>query len=155
MPDRREPRSDASCTHGGRRPDSESRIHHARDVPRVLQQRNFAGSAYPDGASTFHLPGTQPADTFALDGSWTIGSQSATPTEGTGRMRLRYHAGTVRMVLGGTGTVKVRQDGGSWRDVDVSGVPRSYAVVTAGDRSDATLEVQVPAGVDVYSFTFG
>jgi hypothetical protein len=59
------------------------------------------------------------------------------------------------MVLGGSGTVRVRESGGSWRDVDVAGVPRSYAVVTGADGSDAVLDATVTAGVKVYSFTFG
>lgn len=119
------------------------------------KQRNYAGSSYPDGTSSFALPGDQPADTFALDGSWRIGSQSATPAGGDARIRLRYHAATVRLVLGGTGTVRVRDGDGPWREIAVSGPPNSYAAVTGGGGSDAVLDVEVPAGVDVYSFTFG
>jgi cytochrome c biogenesis protein CcdA/thiol-disulfide isomerase/thioredoxin len=119
------------------------------------KQRNFAGSAYPDGDSSFTLPGDQPAETFALGGDWTIASQFATPSGDTAKVRLRFHAATVRMVLGGSGTVRVRESGGSWRDVDVAGVPRSYAVVTGADGSDAVLDATVTAGVKVYSFTFG
>lgn len=119
------------------------------------KQRNFAGSAYPDGESSFALPGDQPADTFALGGDWSIASQFATPSAPRAQVRLRFHAATVRMVLGGSGSVRVRQDGGPWREIDVSGVPRSYAAVTGADGSDAVLDVRVPAGVKVYSFTFG
>ncbi|UUT36719.1 hypothetical protein [Microbacterium elymi] len=119
------------------------------------KQRNFAGSAYPDGTSSFTLPDAQPADSFALGGEWSVSSQFATPSADGARVRLRFHATTVRMVLAGTGTVRVRQGDGAWRDIDVSGVPRSYPAVTGSDGADAVLDLQVATGVEVYSFTFG
>ena len=41
-------------------------------------------------------------------------------------------ASEVRMVLAGTGDVRVRLEGGAERIVHVSGTPRSYAVVERG-----------------------
>ncbi|MDR2997695.1 MAG: cytochrome c biogenesis protein DipZ, partial [Microbacterium sp.] len=119
------------------------------------KQRNFAGSLYPDGTSVFALPERQAKDTFALDGRWTIRAQAATPASGTARLRLNYHASVVQMVMSGEGTVTTRQADGSRREIEVSGVPRSYAVVSGGNGSDAVLEVTVPGGVEVYSFAFG
>ncbi len=119
------------------------------------KQRTFAGGAYPDGTSSFVLPAAQPADAFTLGGRWTIASQYATPAAGSAQIRLTFHAKTVRMVLAGDGTVRVRRQGEDWQTIGVSGVPRSYAAVSGADGSAAVLEVQVPAGVDVYSFTFG
>jgi hypothetical protein len=59
------------------------------------------------------------------------------------------------MVLGGAGTVQVRQPGEAWRTVKVSGVPRSYEVVSGAGGGAGSLDVRVTPGVDVYSFTFG
>lgn len=119
------------------------------------KQKNFAGVEYPDGSSRFNLPKNQPDDSFALSGPWTIGSQHASPDGATATVHLKYHADTVRMVLGGSGTVQVRQPGEAWRSVKVSGVPRSYEVVSGTGGGAGKLDVRVTPGVDVYSFTFG
>ena len=117
---------------------------------------NFGGSVpYRAGRGEFELPESQPADTFALGGSWTIGTQSASPVGDDGVIRLDFHASTVRMVLAGSGTVQVRVDGSPWRDIRVGGTPRSYAAIEDADGSASVLEVRVPRGIDVYSFTFG
>ncbi|MFE6994550.1 cytochrome c biogenesis protein CcdA [Microbacterium sp. NPDC057659] len=119
------------------------------------KQRNFAGSSYPDGTSAFAFPKRQAEDTFALGGKWTIESQRIAPASSTARLRLRYHANVVQMVMSGEGVVMTRQADGTQRQVEVSGVPRAYPVVSDGNGSDAVLDVTVPAGVEVYSFTFG
>ncbi len=118
---------------------------------------NFAGpGAYRAGEGTFAFPGDQPADSFALDGDWTVQTQYATPTTAAGGgIRLDFHASEVRMVLAGTGDVRVRLDGGAERIVHVSGTPRSYAVVERGHDGRGVLDVTVPPGVEAYSFTFG
>ena len=41
------------------------------------------------------------ADTFALDGTWTVEPQSITPTEGKGRLRLSYRGKQVNLVVSG------------------------------------------------------
>ena len=64
-------------------------------------------------------------------------------------------ASEVRMVLAGTGDVRVRLEGGAERIVHVSGTPRSYAVVERGHEGRSVLDVTVPSGVEAYSFTFG
>jgi cytochrome c biogenesis protein CcdA/thiol-disulfide isomerase/thioredoxin len=118
---------------------------------------NFAGPPpYRAGEGTYGIPAHQPADSFALDGDWNVGTQFATPAgAGAAGIRLDFHAEEVRMVLSGAGTVTVTRDDGSRRVVPVDGVPRSYAVVEGADGSRALLDVEVSAGVDVYSFTFG
>ncbi|MFD4958979.1 cytochrome c biogenesis protein DipZ [Microbacterium sp. NPDC058389] len=119
---------------------------------------NFGGEgAYRAGDGTFALAEDQPADSFALDGMWRIETQFATPSAGgDGGIRLRFHAGEVRMVLAGEGEVRVRLDGGRERTIAVSGTPRSYAVALGTDATAAhVLDVRVSPGVEVYSFTFG
>ncbi|GAB3809012.1 hypothetical protein GCM10028798_36100 [Humibacter antri] len=60
----------------------------------------------------------------------------------------------MQMVLGGQGTVTVR-DGTGVKTVRVSGVPREYVAHVRGSVGAGTLEATVGSGVKVYSFTFG
>lgn len=57
-------------------------------------------------------------------------------------------------MLAGTGEIVVHRDDGSTRRIRVEGTPRSYALVE-GDAHDGTLTLEVPGGVQAYSFTFG
>lgn len=118
---------------------------------------NFAGpDAYRAGEGSFAYPDDQAADTFALDGDWTVQTQFATPTgPDAGGIRLDYHAAEVRMVLAGEGKVRVTRDDGTTDEIAVTGTPRSYALVEGDDIAAGVLEVQVDPGVEVYSFTFG
>lgn len=117
---------------------------------------NFGGAgSYRAGTHTFAFPAMQASDSFALDGAWNIQTQYASPASATAQIRLNYRANEVQMVLAGSGTIRVRDAGGQWSDIEVSGTPRSYVVLAHGSGSASHLEVQVPDGVDVYSFTFG
>lgn len=122
---------------------------------------NFAGPGpYRAGADEYAYPSGQPADSFALDGEWQVETQYATPAGDAGaRIRLSFRAEEVRMVLAGEGRLRVRIDGSAANAVEVSGTPRSYAVFADSGTGDAggqsILEVEVPPGVEVYSFTFG
>ncbi|KAF2415823.1 cytochrome c biogenesis protein CcdA [Microbacterium sp. B35-30] len=113
-------------------------------------------SPYRAGEAEYRLPAEQPADSFALDGSWRVETQYATPTTAAGGgIRLQFHADEVRMVLAGEGEVRVRLDGGPEQTLAVSGTPRSYAVAEGAVGSAQVLDVIVSPGVEVYSFTFG
>ncbi|WP_109210150.1 MULTISPECIES: cytochrome c biogenesis protein CcdA [Microbacterium] len=118
---------------------------------------NYGGlGGYRAGDGEYSLPDEQPDDSFALDGTWRIETQYATPAgDGGGGIRLRFHAEEVRMVLAGEGEVRVRLDGGKVQTLRVTGTPRSYAVAERTDAGTRVLDVSVSAGVEVYSFTFG
>lgn len=118
---------------------------------------NFAGpDAYRAGAAAFEYRDAQPDDTFALDGDWTVRTQFAEPSgSGAAGIRLSYRAAEVRMVLAGTGELRVTRADGSTETIAVDGTPRSYAVVDGEEIGAGVLEVQVDPGVQVYSFTFG
>lgn len=111
---------------------------------------NFAGTGYTLGKHDFTFPADQPRDTFALDGEFDLTTQAIS---GTGTIRLNFTASTVRMVLGGTGSVTVSVDGKE-RTIDVSGAPDSYELYT-GPATTGIIEVTVNGDVDAYSFTFG
>ncbi|MFV4914437.1 cytochrome c biogenesis protein CcdA [Microbacterium lacticum] len=118
---------------------------------------NFAGTdPYRAGPGTFAYPTDRPADTFALDGAWTVETQFATPTgpEPAG-IRLDYHAAEVRMVLAGEGSVRVRAADGTETTLDVTGTPRSYEIARTDSLQIGVVTVDVDPGVEVYSFTFG
>lgn len=117
---------------------------------------NFGGgSAYRAGTREFTLPDDQPDDSFALGGGWTVETQYATPSGDTGSVRLNYHAAEVRMVVAGSGEVIVRDGTGDEQRIRVEGTPRSYALAEAGEVVEGTFTLEIPNGVQVYSFTFG
>lgn len=58
------------------------------------------------------------------------------------------------MVAAGEGVVTVELDGRR-TTIEIGGTPRSYAVIEPGDPRQGVVELDVPTGVDVYSFTFG
>lgn len=121
------------------------------------KDRNFGGAGtYSAGESSYELPQKQPADSFALDGDWNVATQYATPSGSeSGTIRLKYRGQEVRAVLAGSGTVTVEVEGGETRSIDVGGTPRSVRVVEDGDPDSGALDLEVPPGVEVYSFTFG
>ena len=117
---------------------------------------NFAGpGTYGSGERTFTSSGSQPADSFALDGVWRVETQFATPSGGDGRIRLAFRASQVHMVLAGEGEVRVRLDSGEMQTIQVSGTPRSYAIVVDGTGDAQVVDVEVSPGVEAYSFTQG
>ncbi len=119
--------------------------------------QNYGGDGrYSAGMQRFTFPAEQRKNTFALDGAWTVGYQNATPTGSEARIRLRYSASQeVRLVLGGSGTVTYRADGGPARTLTVSGAPNSQRLVRLPGQRSGTIDVTVSKGVEAYSFTFG
>ena len=121
------------------------------------KDRNFAGPGeYRAGSREFNYPEKQPQDTFALKGSWTVETQYATPQGDAGAsVRLLYRASEVRAVFAGTGAVELRRDGGSSQTLEIDGTPRSIQLLKSESPGDGSLELRLPAGVQLYSFTFG
>ncbi len=116
---------------------------------------NYGGDgAYRAGRGTFTLPESQPDDTFALEGEWEIQTQFATPASDGARVRLSYRASEVRMVLAGSGEIIVRTEDGQRRVIEIDGTPRSYQLLE-GDAESGVLSVEIPPGIQAYSFTFG
>ncbi|WP_370296449.1 cytochrome c biogenesis protein DipZ [Agromyces sp. LHK192] len=127
----------------------------------TTKQVNFAGDEpYRRSTTSFALPDDQPRDSFALDGDWELGTQSISPAADSGSgsdaasVRLSYTASEVRIVLGGEGTVVVR-DGDRTERIEVAGAPRSHLLRKSDASTTGVLDVELPAGVDAYSFTFG
>ncbi|WP_426515580.1 cytochrome c biogenesis protein DipZ [Diaminobutyricibacter sp. McL0618] len=115
---------------------------------------NFGGGVpYTSGAAEFALPAKQPANSFALQGGWDVGTQSITPSADAASIRLDYSAKVVQIVLSGTGDVQIERNGKT-TTVHVDGVPNGRTLVSDGSGA-GTLTVRIPKGVQAYSFTFG
>jgi thiol-disulfide isomerase/thioredoxin len=116
---------------------------------------NYAGSGrYSAQTTEFSVPGGLPANTFALDGNWTLGTQSVTPESGPASLTLNYEASEVRMVLSGSGTVSYEVDGVT-ETFEVSGTPNSYPLLKTNSSETGLLNVTLSPGVEAYSLTFG
>ena len=116
--------------------------------------KNYAGAGtYAAGTGSFSFPSNLAADSYALDGTWHLTFNGITTPTG-GRIRLNYHASEVRMVFGGSGTVKYTISGKTyWQKV--GGFPNSYQLAKSPALNNGTVDVSVSPGVTVYSFTFG
>ncbi len=116
---------------------------------------NLAGeNVQQDAMADYAAPETIPQDTFAFGGQWKVGSEGAVAGKGA-TLLLRFRAQNVYLVLGGQGTVQVSIDGKPSSMVVVSGVPRLYQLVGPGESRQGLLRLVVPAGVEVFAFTFG
>ncbi|MBF4460150.1 MULTISPECIES: cytochrome c biogenesis protein DipZ [unclassified Pseudoclavibacter] len=115
---------------------------------------NYAGEGeYGQGDRSFTFPAQQQQDTFALEGDFNLDSQGIR-SDDEGKIKLSYTASTIRMVLGGSGTVTV-DDGTGPREIQVEGNPGSYLLFEGDQSKQGELTVTLGGGVDAYSFTFG
>ena len=116
---------------------------------------NYAGKGvYDEGRATFGYPPTLPPDTFALEGAWALDYQGAIADGDSSGIRLNYHAKSVYVVVGGTGSLTVVRDG-TTTTVPVSGPPTSHQIVATDDVAHDSLDIRVSKGLQVFSFTYG
>ncbi|MFJ4170918.1 cytochrome c biogenesis protein DipZ [Paenarthrobacter sp. NPDC089714] len=121
----------------------------------VTKKVNYGGTEpYRAGDGVYSAPSAQPADSFALTGSWNLGTQSIAPTAAGSSISLNYHAKQVYIVVSGEGSLGVIRDGKA-STVAVSGTPTLYKIVDDSEIREGSLEVRVPQGIQAYSFTFG
>ncbi len=106
-----------------------------------------------DRTRTYRFPAVLDPDTFALAGTWRAGAQSLT-AGADARLELSFQAGTVFVVLGGSGTVTTVVDGVT-TTVQVSGPPTLYTVARGDPDRRSTLVLTAAAGVQAYDITFG
>ncbi|PJI95168.1 cytochrome c biogenesis protein DipZ [Luteimicrobium subarcticum] len=121
---------------------------------------------YASGTHAFTATADQPQDTFSLDGRWTLDHQGATPAKASGAgsagggstVHLAYRGTNVYAVLGGSGNVTADVTSGgrtTTRSIDVSGSPTLHPVLEGSGPTQGTVDLHVPPGVTVYTFTFG
>jgi cytochrome c biogenesis protein CcdA/thiol-disulfide isomerase/thioredoxin len=97
--------------------------------------------------------GQQKADTYGLDGTWTVETQYAQAGPGA-RSRISFSGEKVYHVLAGEGTVTVSVDGGKKKTIQVSGTPNLYEIYS-GDDKRHTLTIEYSEGIQAYTWTFG
>ena len=115
--------------------------------------RFVGGELQPGRPATYRFPATVPQDNLALDGQWTVLEERALAGAGA-KLRVRFHAARVFLVLGGKGKVRVLLDGKKLRTVRVGG-DRLYTLVDSPHTLDSLLELRFTPGISAYAFTFG
>ena len=114
----------------------------------------YSGSkVVPERLASYRFPVSLPQDHLAYAGSWRIGSERIV-AGANARLRLRFRAHDVYLVLGGRGSVRALVDGRAARTVRVT-ADRLYTLVSGKKLRDALLELRFSPGVEAYAFTFG
>jgi cytochrome c biogenesis protein CcdA/thiol-disulfide isomerase/thioredoxin len=115
---------------------------------------SYAGSALKtDREATYSFPSALAPDAFAYAGTWRVEAERIVAGLGA-RLRLRFQARSVHLVLGGHGTVHVRVDGRPTGTVQVD-ADRLYTLVSSAQTRKGLLELRFTPGVSAYAFTFG
>jgi cytochrome c biogenesis protein CcdA/thiol-disulfide isomerase/thioredoxin len=115
----------------------------------------FAGArVVPDAAARYGFQRRLRRDELAYSGTWRV-EASRIVAGPDARLRLRFAARRIHLVLGGRGAVKVLVDGEPLESVRVSGVPRLYTLARFGKLTAGTLELRFARGLQAYAFTFG
>ena len=115
----------------------------------------FVGPVTYDREALYRFPSRPLAqDELAYAGRWTVEPSRIVAGRGA-RLRLRFQAKDVYLVLGGSGRVQVLVKRKPARSIDVGGTPRLYTVAHFPSLTRGLLELRFPRGVDAYAFTFG
>jgi len=119
-----------------------------------LRIGNYAGSVLrTDAPAKYTFPARLAGDTYAYAGTWTVEGERIVAGPNA-RLRLRYLARNVYLVLAGHGTVRLRVDGKMRGTVHVDG-DRLYTLVSGTTTRDGLLELRFSPGLSAYAFTFG
>ena len=115
----------------------------------------YAGPVIFDKEAIYRLPQRALVqDELAYSGRWTLTPEHAAAGEGA-RLRLRFRANDIFLVLAGEGRVEVLVDGRRVKSVVVSGLPRLYALAQFPRLKRGLLELRFTPDVEAYAFTFG
>jgi cytochrome c biogenesis protein CcdA/thiol-disulfide isomerase/thioredoxin len=109
---------------------------------------------YRSGAATFSLPPSQPDNSFALRGRWTVGDESITANDTNATIALNYHAKRVYMVVGGTGTLTVTHNQKA-TPIAIHGPPDMHEIVVDDTTTASRVEIALSPGLQAFSFTYG
>jgi cytochrome c biogenesis protein CcdA/thiol-disulfide isomerase/thioredoxin len=114
----------------------------------------YAGSpVQADRAADYSFPRTLEQDDFAYSGTWTVESERIV-SGGDARLRLRFHAKKVYLVLGGHGDVRVTLNGRLRGRIRVDG-DRLYTLVSQKRDREGVLDLSFTPKISAYAFTFG
>jgi cytochrome c biogenesis protein CcdA/thiol-disulfide isomerase/thioredoxin len=116
--------------------------------------QNYVGrNPVPNRFADYTFPASVPQNTLAYDGRWRVRAEAVTAGSGA-KLRLRFQASNVYIVMGGHGTVQALIDGKPSRTIHVD-AQRLYTVRASKQPMLGLLELRFSPGVQAYSFTFG
>jgi len=108
----------------------------------------------PNAPSVYQFPSSLPLGALGLSGTWTDNAEEATAGPGA-QMELGFLAKDVYLVIGGSGTLSVSENGHQLKTITISGIPRLYTLYQAGSPTSGVLLLRFAPGVRAYDFTFG
>jgi len=115
----------------------------------------FAGRIRFDTEATYRFPARRlRLDGLAYAGRWTVTPEHSVAGDDA-RLRLRFQARDVFLVLAGDGRVEVLVDGRRVRVVDVAGAPKLHTLARFPTLTRGLLELRFSPGLEAYAFTFG
>ncbi len=115
---------------------------------------NYVGTnPVPNAVHLYHFASSIPPNTLSYDGRWRVGAEKIT-AGANARLKLRFEAKNVYIVLGGHGTVHALIDGKPAGTIHVD-AERLYTVSSSATTESGLLELRFARGVQAYSFTFG
>jgi cytochrome c biogenesis protein CcdA/thiol-disulfide isomerase/thioredoxin len=116
---------------------------------------NFAGSVAFDTEAQYRFPRRLLSpNELAYSGEWTVEAERAVAGDDA-RLRLRFQARDIFLVLAGEGRLEVFVDGQRVRTITISGTPRLYSLARFPRLESGVLELRFVRGVEGYAFTFG
>ena len=107
------------------------------------------------GEQTLSLPNVLKNNLLYLDGTWNFSGEFAT-SKTSGKIVFKYNAKNVYMVASSDAglTVTILKDGKFEKTLFIKG-NELYSVVEGIDYGEHTLEIDVSAGLNAFTFTFG
>ncbi len=113
----------------------------------------FPGRVTFDRYALYKFPAQLAQDDLAYSGSWKVLEQRIVSGP-FARLRLRFAAQKIHLVLGGRGSVQVVVDGKPLRTVAIRGEPRLYTLASFPRLRTGLLELRFSQGISGYAFTF-
>ena len=113
----------------------------------------FPGRVTFDRYALYKFPAQLAQDDLAYSGSWKVLEQRIVSGP-FARLRLRFAAQKIHLVLGGRGRVQVVVDGKPLRTVAIRGEPRLYTLASFPRLRTGLLELRFSQGISGYAFTF-
>jgi cytochrome c biogenesis protein CcdA/thiol-disulfide isomerase/thioredoxin len=108
----------------------------------------------PDREAGYRFARFLAPDELSYAGRWRVDSERIVAGD-RARLRLRFRARHVFLVLAGHGRLDVSVDGRSLRTIRVSGTPRLYTLARFPTVDSGLLELRFARGLEGYAFTFG
>jgi cytochrome c biogenesis protein CcdA/thiol-disulfide isomerase/thioredoxin len=119
-----------------------------------LRIGNYAGSPVrTDRSAQYTLPASLAPDSFAYAGEWRVEGERILAGRDA-RLRLRFTARSVHLVLTGRGSVGVTLNGVEQPTVAITG-DRLYTLVSQQKARSGVLDLRFTQGLSAYAFTFG